>query len=159
MNIQYSPSLPQLSRLVIVLFARYTISNPASKIYQDYSKIYLNFCLKIKYFDFKNIVLNFENYIVLLLQKYDFNNAREGSVDYFIIQMELLHDIPPLRNPNMEETLTRIGQEKEQNESLLAIVRAGKELYQETFNVIHGITSSSFALHARQQDLQDQGRS
>jgi hypothetical protein len=42
---------------------------------------------------------------------------------------ELLHDIPPLRNPNMEETLTRIGQEKKQSESLLAIVHAGKELY------------------------------
>jgi hypothetical protein len=31
----------------------------------------------------------------------------------------------------MDETLTRIGKEKEQSESLLAILNAGKELYQE----------------------------
>ena len=34
--------------------------------------------------------------------------------------MELLHDIPPLKNPNMAETLTTIKQGNGQNESILA---------------------------------------
>jgi hypothetical protein len=45
--------------------------------------------------------------------------------------MELLHDIPPLKSPNMAETSTTIKQGNGQNESLLAILHAGKELYQE----------------------------
>jgi hypothetical protein len=45
--------------------------------------------------------------------------------------MKLLHDSPPLKNPNMAETLTTIKQGNGQNESKLAILHVGKELYQE----------------------------
>jgi hypothetical protein len=45
--------------------------------------------------------------------------------------MELPHEIPPLKSPNMAETSTTIEQGNGQNESLLAILHAGKEFYQE----------------------------
>ena len=57
--------------------------------------------------------------------------------------MELLHDIPPLKNPNMAETSTTIEQGNGQNESLLAILHVGKELYQEMHRNISKLRNAS----------------